>query len=154
MVTPDCPHEFIIFVCYNYGMKYDINNIKEKLIKYFSSQKKAKLAFLYGSFASATPLFDSDIDIAVYLEEGYAKKDADLIWDELISLLKKDVELLILNDAKEAIAWSAIKGIPLAIKNRDFYIRYLLSVSSAAMDLAEDLEDIWKKKKELQNARH
>ncbi len=110
------------------------------------------MAFLYGSYARKTPLFDSDVDIAIYLENGFTKKELNSIWDELISLLKKDVELLVLNDAKEAIAWSAIRGIPLIIRDRNLYTKYMLSVSSAAMDLNNDLEDIWAMKRRLANA--
>lgn len=128
------------------------SDLKEKLLKYFQDNKKVKMAFLYGSYANSTPLFDSDIDIAIYMEEGYGKSDLDTIWDELIALTKKDVELLPLNDAKEAIAWSAIKGIPLIIRDYNFYTAYMLSTSFQAMELASDLEDIWKMRKELQDA--
>ncbi len=124
--------------------------MKEKLIKYFSKQKKVKMAFLYGSYATNTPLFDSDVDVAVYMEDGFSKKDIDSIWNELIFLTKKDVELLVLNDAKEAISWSAIRGIPLVIKDQGFYTKYMLSVSFDAMNLNEDLEDIWR----MKNARN
>ncbi|MFH1826190.1 MAG: nucleotidyltransferase domain-containing protein [bacterium] len=134
-------------------MVANIDTIKTKLIKYFSSHQQVKMAFLYGSYAKGRQLPGSDIDIAVYLTEGYSKDDIDSVWDELIALLKKDVELLVLNDANEAIAWAAIRGIPLAVKDQKLYLNFMLAVSSAAMDLQQDLEEIWQRKQEKQNAR-
>lgn len=111
-----------------------------------------RMAFLYGSFARSRALSDSDLDIAIYFENPDSPEEADRIWDELQKIAGKDVELLNLNRAKEPIAWQAIRGIPLVIKNWSFYLEYMLNVSSEAMDFQDDLEDLWLMKRGLKYA--
>jgi len=131
-----------------------MEGIKNKLSGYFSGQEKVVMAFLYGSYARGTAMADSDVDIAVYLRESYTDKDVERIWDEAAALLGKDVELLVLNNAKENIAWSAIRGVRLVIKDWAFYIRYMLRTSFDAMDFQGTVEDIWRMKQELKHARN
>ena len=57
-----------------------------------------------------------------------------------------------MNDARENIAWSAIRGIPLVIKDWKIYLGYMLSVSFDAMEFQGVIEDIWKMKKGLKHA--
>ena len=125
--------------------------IKEKLIEYFRKNDKVVMAFLYGSYARGSAMADSDVDIAVYMRDGYSREDVGQIWDEVAAFIKKDVELLVLNDAKESIAWSAIRGISLAIKDWKAYLKYMLSVSFEAMEFQKVVEDIWKMKRELKH---
>ena len=126
--------------------------IKKILTEYFTQNEKVIMAFLYGSYAKGTALADSDVDIAVYLANGYSKNDVDQIWDELSALIKMDVELLILNEAKESIGWSAVRGKALVIKDWKLYLKYMLSVSFDAMDFQNVVEDIWKMKRKLKHA--
>lgn len=128
------------------------DELKNKLIDYLSKQEKVIMAFLYGSYAKGTALKDSDLDIAVYFKEPYSSKDEDRIWDELQEISGKDVELLNLNRAKEPVAWQAIRGIPLVIKKRGLYIKYMLRISAEAMDFQQDLEEIWLIKRGLKYA--
>lgn len=126
--------------------------MKEKLIKYFENNEKVIMAFLYGSYAREHAMADSDVDIAVFMKGDYSSQDVDQVWDDVAALLKKDVEILVLNDAKEGIAWSAIRGIPLVIKDWKLYLNYMLSVSFEAMELQNIIEDIWKMKRRLKHA--
>jgi predicted nucleotidyltransferase len=126
-----------------------IEEIKEKLSENLSQEKQVIFAFLYGSYAKNTALKDSDLDLAIYFQKDCPETEIDRIWDELQKISKKDVELLILNNAKEPVAWQAIRGIPLVIKDWGFYLKYMLSVSFEALNFQDDLEDIWLMKKEL-----
>lgn len=57
-----------------------------------------------------------------------------------------------MNCAKEPVAWQAIRGIPLVIKNWGFYLKYMLRVSFEALDFQDALEDIWVMKRRLKYA--
>ncbi|WP_341853107.1 nucleotidyltransferase domain-containing protein [Thermoanaerobacter wiegelii] len=52
---------------------------------------------------------ESDIDIAVYLK-GYDEKFVYNLWNELEDLLKRDVDLVVLNIANATVAWEALRG--------------------------------------------
>lgn len=120
-----------------------IKNLKE----YFSNRKEVAFAFLYGSQAKGTATKLSDVDIAVYFypsqrhpvefeEEVYYDGENE-IWGDMERLLKKEVELLVLNRVPSTVASSAIRGIPLAINDYGLYLDFMLVVT----DVAEDFMD-------------
>ncbi len=92
-----------------------ISKSKLRLLeKYFFENPKVSMAFLFGSQVKGQALFDSDVDI------------------------------LVLNKAPSLIAFDALRtGIPLVIKDGSLYLRFLLFISSAAMDFKEFIEDYW-----------
>ena len=51
--------------------------------------------------------------------------------------LKKEVELLVLNRVSASVAASAIRGVPLAIKNWGLYLDFMEVIT----DVAEDYND-------------
>ena len=59
------------------------------------------------------------------------------IWKNLETILKKEVELLVLNRAPSIIASSAISGIPLAINDHGLYLDFMLIITDLADDFAE-----------------
>ncbi len=111
------------------------------------------MAFLFGSHAKGQALFDSDVDIAVYFKpeerrlEWEEKKEypgVTEIWTEAEKILGENVDVLILNKAPSLIAFDVLRtGIPLVIKDGLLYLRFLLFISSAAMDYKEFVEDYW-----------
>ncbi len=121
----------------------DVNNIKE----YFSHRKDIAFAFLFGSQAKRTATRLSDVDIAVYFypslrhpiefEEGVYYKGENEIWGDIERLLKKEVELLVLNRVPATIAASAIRGVSLAIHDWGLYLDFMLVVT----DVADDFMD-------------
>lgn len=88
------------------------------------------------------------MDIAIYLKD-YDLNKVKEIWNELEDLLKKDIDLVILNISKPLICWEALKGEKILIKDHDFYIDYLLKISKEAMDLQELILDIFEMRKGL-----
>lgn len=111
----------------------------ENLEAYFQNRKEVVFAFLCGSQARgvATRLFDVDMNIAVYFypktthhieyEEKVYYEHEDIIWREVERILKREVELLVLNRASASVSASAIRGIPLAIHDREvaqFHVSY------------------------------
>lgn len=113
----------------------DIN--KETLKEYFKDRKDVAFAFLFGSQARGNATKLSDVDIAVYFypekrhpieyeeEVFYEGEGEDDIWAELERILKREVELLVLNRVPATVSSSAIKGIPLAINDWGLYLDFM-----------------------------
>ena len=120
---------------------------KEALKEYFKTRKDVAFAFLYGSQARGTATKLSDIDIAVYFypekkhpieyEEEVFYKGEDDIWTDLERILKKEVELLVLNRVSATVSASAIRGMPLAINDWGLYLDFMETVSTEGEDFMD-----------------
>jgi len=124
------------------------DDILKSLKEYFSKRNDVAFAFLYGSQAKGNFTRLSDVDVAVYFypkqrhpiefeEKDYYNDNEDAIWGELESLLKKEVELLVLNRAPSIISASALRGIPIVINDRGLYLDFMLIITDLAEDFAE-----------------
>jgi uncharacterized protein len=121
-------------------------NLIEKLKEYFSQRKDVAFAFLFGSQAKGRANKLSDVDIAVYfypLERHPIEFEKEVfydgeneIWGDLQRLLKKEVELLVLNRVSASVAASAIRGVPLAIKDWGLYLDFMEVITDVAEDFA------------------
>jgi predicted nucleotidyltransferase len=119
----------------------------ERLRGYFATRHEVPFAFLYGSHARGTATKRSDADIAVYFhprrrhpvefEEEVFYPAENEIWGDLDRLLGKEVELLVLNRAPAMVAVSAIKGIPLIIRDWNLYLDFFEIATDVAEDFAE-----------------
>ena len=111
------------------------------------------MAFLFGSYVKGQAFSDSDVDIAVYFkpkgkrlewEEEREWEEESKIWADAEKILGKDVDVLVLNKASSLIAFDVLHtGTPLVIKDYSLYLKFLLFISSAAMDFREFIEDYW-----------
>ena len=121
----------------------------EKLKEYFNKRQEVAFAFLFGSQARGTATKLSDVDIAVYFypekrypieyeKETFYPTESE-IWADLERLLKREVELLVLNRVSASVAASAIRGIPLAINDWGLYLDFMEIVTSEAIDFREML---------------
>ena len=116
----------------------------EVLKIYFRDRNDIAFAFLYGSQAKGNATQLSDVDIAVYFypekrhpiefEEEVYYKSEDEIWSDMDQLLKKDVELLVLNRVPSTVAASAIRGIPLTINDWGLYLDFMDVVTEESED--------------------
>ena len=119
----------------------------EKLKEYFNNRTDIAFAFLYGSQAKGNATQRSDVDIAVYfypqkrhpieVEEEVFYPNEDEIWGDLERILKKNVELLVLNRVPASVGASAIKGIPLVINDWNLYLDFLEMITDIAEDFSE-----------------
>lgn len=138
-----------------------ISNIEiNALNRYFENRKDIAFAFLYGSQAHGYATRLSDVDIAVYFypqmrhpieyesENDYEGEDE--IWGDLERLLKKEVELLVLNRAAAIVAASAIRGIPLAINDWGLYLDFMLVITDVAVDFSELIINDYKERQALE----
>lgn len=77
--------------------------IEEKIKKTFEKDKNILFAYVFGSQVSGRANFESDIDVAVFLDEKRVKdvfkKRLHLI-EELQAKLKKNTEVVILNEIR------------------------------------------------------
>jgi len=134
----------------------DIKTLKN----YFENRKDIAFAFLYGSQAKGNATRLSDVDIAVYFypqerhpveyEEEVFYDSENEIWGELQQLLKKEVELLVLNRASATVTASAIRGIPLAINDWGLYIDFMEVITDVAEDFMEFIINDYKERTELE----
>lgn len=81
-----------------------LDSIINRLYTYFYKNQQILFAYLFGSYADGTANDSSDIDVAVYYDKSiYQVFDSDQYLTmkmELGGLLKKDVDLIVLNEAK------------------------------------------------------
>jgi predicted nucleotidyltransferase len=120
-----------------------LNEIKE----YLKSRKDVAFAFLYGSYSKGNATSLSDVDIAVYFhpqqrhpvefEEERFYDGENEVWGHLQEILRKEVELLVLNRVPASVAASAIRGIPLAMNDWGLYLDFMEIIT----DVAEDFEE-------------
>lgn len=79
----------------------------QKLIKalkgFFKDKKEVLFCYLFGSFAMENFISKSDVDLAVFLDEKRCKdffdKRLELI-SQLSKILKKEVDVIVLNDTR------------------------------------------------------
>jgi len=99
------------------------------------------MAFLFGSWARGRQRPDSDLDVAVLVEPGTT--DAGSLWGQLERLVDRDVDLVILNDASPLLAWEALQGERLLVRDRGEFLDYMLRVSDEAEDFREFVLSLW-----------
>ena len=142
-------------------MKEIANRIVEKLRNYFQKKDDIVMAFLFGSCAKGHAGVESDIDIAVYFRpeknilewentdfQYYGEKH---IWLEIERIVKSDVDLLVLNRATPTVADSALRGLPIVIKDRNLYMDFLLRTTSEAIDFRQWVEAYWALKEQMRH---
>ncbi|HHV75046.1 type VII toxin-antitoxin system MntA family adenylyltransferase antitoxin [Thermoanaerobacterium butyriciformans] len=117
------------------------------LKEFFKDREDIIMAFLFGSVAKGKSMKESDIDIAVYFK-NYDEKLVFELWNDLEDLLKKDVDLVVLNIANATIAWEALRGKKIVVNDENFYLNYMLNVSMEAEDFREVVLDIYKIRQE------
>lgn len=138
---------------------FDTIDIVKALKDYFEKREDIVMAFLFGSYAKGVFHKESDVDVAIYFrpKTGYLEweeynlkyEEEDTIWLDIESLLKRNVDLVILNRAHSTIAQSAISGIPIVIKDRGLYLDFMLRVTREAEDFRQTIEEYWKIKEAI-----
>lgn len=114
---------------------------------YFENRKEIAFAFLFGSQAKGRATILSDVDIGVYFcpekkhpieyEEEVFYAGEDEIWADLERILRKEVELIVLNRVPATVAASAIRGIPLLIDDWGLYLDFMQVVTREAEDFMD-----------------
>lgn len=125
----------------------------ELLKKYFEKEESVLLAFLFGSYAEGREMVESDFDVAVYLnEKSKSQEKEEDIWSRVSGILKKNVDLICLNDAPANLVSNIFKtGIPLKIGDKKLYWELYLKASNEAEDFSHFLEDFWQIKQKTKS---
>jgi predicted nucleotidyltransferase len=101
----------------------------EQLKSFFNNESDLELAFLIGSYAKGTARKDSDVDVAVLFSSTPSSSDILDLNLRLSAVLKKEVDLVVLNTAGPIIKMQTLKtGIIIyRTKNtyEDFFTRTL-----------------------------
>lgn len=115
----------------------------ESLRRHLGSNPAIDMAFVFGSAAKGTATTRSDVDVAVHFSGPYTPRDVVNLANEFEQLLNKDVDLIVLNSAPASLAWTAIRGVRLLVRNEAAYVKYMLEVSREAEDFAHFTMDLW-----------
>lgn len=126
-----------------------MDNKIENLKEYFEKREDIVMAFLFGSRAKGEESFreNSDWDIAVYFKSPTDKIEIEQerdypqeqqILGDCVDILKTDnVDFITLNRASATIADAAIRGTSLVIKDRALWLKFMLRVTSQAIDFRQ-----------------
>jgi len=120
-----------------------------QLTDFFYKQTMVEMAFLFGSEAKGKAISESDVDIAVWFREPYDDKLAEKLWQEIERLINRNVDLITLNSCRPTIAWAAMRGARLLIRNYKFFIKQLLISSDEAEWLQEFTLDLFALRQKL-----
>jgi len=101
--------------------------IERTLRLFFAKEENIRLAFLIGSFATGKSRPDSDVDVAVLFSRIPDHMEILDLRERLSGGLKRDIDLVVLNDAGPIIRMQALKtGIRLRAEKgayEDFFVR-------------------------------
>lgn len=124
-----------------------VRQVRDALVAYDS----IVFAVLFGSAVQERLREDSDLDVAVYLDSGGAleieiERESD---DELRVQLaverqtERNVDLLVLNRAPATVCSAAVlTGKTILVRDPSLYSRYVLAVSSVAIDFLQTEREI------------
>lgn len=107
------------------------------LRRFFNGRQDVHLAFLFGSVSRGKAISESDVDIGVWLKDGYSRPEIESLWADIERECGRNVDLVVLNEARPVIAWAAFRGIRLKIESSRFFIQKMLEIS----DEAEFIQD-------------
>ncbi len=99
--------------------------IVRKLRTFFKSRSDVFLAFVFGSFVSNKMTSASDIDIGILFNTNPDIYELNNIKEDLSALLKKDVDVVLLNGASPVLRMQVLKKGELVFqKDRRYYSSY------------------------------
>ena len=108
-----------------------MENIQEKVKKVLKEKDCVLFAYLFGSQATGHSNEKSDVDVAVYIDENCKEKLFDIrlkLMEDITRATKKEVDVVILNQAKPFLSFVVIKEGETLInrdpeKELDFYLK-------------------------------
>ena len=109
---------------------------------FFKERNDVALAFLFGSFASGTMTARSDIDIGILFHELPDIYAINNIKEDLSGLLKKEVDVVALNDASPILNMQVLKKGSLVFQVEK---RYYTEFYGKTVSQYDDLKHIRKK---------
>ena len=133
--------------------------IVQKIESYCARDATILAAYLFGSYARGRQGPMSDVDIAVLLEERGGKIDRKLLHarlhHDLGRLLRKDIHILILNDASYLARIEAMfNGRCVHVKDDEALARFKMLSSSLFADFAPYMDQLHRRLKQHLGVNH
>ena len=121
-------------------------NIEEK-IKLINTtilnKVQCEAIVLFGSYSRGTQNNESDIDIAIKPENEISKKDLFYLSQELEDIIKKDIDLVNLDDINDSFRYEIlINGKTIFCKDELKFEMYKLDMYREYLELNESRKDI------------
>ena len=117
-----------------------MENIKSIIKEFFIEKTQILAVDLFGSFAKGTQNSFSDIDIAILCDPQNLPSKLDILqWrEDLNGLLKKEIDLICLNDSSPIIGMQVEQNkIPIIRKDENGYAHYIMKLYSEYAELKE-----------------
>lgn len=127
-------------------------DIVKKLTSFFKDKKNIEMAFLFGSETKGRAMSESDVDIAVWFKDKHEMEEVDSLWNEIDRLLGRNTDLIVLNQARPTIAWAAMRGKKLLIRNYWLYLKKMLEISREAEDMQDFTIDLWNLRRKIRGS--
>ncbi len=90
-----------------------MRRMKQIIVKYFEDRKEIRAAYLYGSIVTGKNVMDNDVDIALltapYKDSVQSQRDKVRYQVEISRLIKRDVDLVFLQEAGELLSFQILK---------------------------------------------
>jgi predicted nucleotidyltransferase len=108
----------------------------KSLKKFFNENSEIILAFVYGSYASKRISRSSDVDIGILFETIPPMEAIDDITEALSSILTREVDLVILNQASPILKMQILRnGILLYASKRTYFHQFYTDTVNQYDDL-------------------
>lgn len=115
----------------------EINKLFKDNLKSLLQEYDIKLIYIFGSYAKGNNNANSDLDIAVLLNNDYDPMDKLSLIGDLTSIFKRnDIDLVILNSANSVLKHQVIKyGKLIFMENEDIKVNFEVRVLKEYMDM-------------------
>lgn len=133
---------------------FDLESLLNILKSYFEKRKDVAFAFLFGSAIKGKVRKEGDVDVGIYFwpENDIEWEVFDKVYPgeariglDLERLLKKEVDLIVLNKTRAILADEIIrKGQSIIIKDKGLFMDFLCIVSDEAEYIRDWLSDYYK----------
>lgn len=122
------------------NQKETIKLITKTVSEFFKDKNGIDSIILFGSYAKGTQTNQSDIDLAILFDPTQIPSKLDIIFwkQELSDLLKKEIDIICLNDASPILGMQVEQNnIPLLTINPLAYEKYKIILYSDYAELKE-----------------
>lgn len=123
-----------------YNKKPEFKRLKtfNELKDFLKKKNNVLLAFLFGSFATGKITHESDIDIAVLFEKKPGIYETEALKDGIESILKKEVDIAVLNEATPILRMQVLKnGIVIYKRDEKHFNKFYTDTINQYYDLKQ-----------------
>lgn len=114
----------------------EINNIFQRNLSSLLENYSIQLVYVFGSYAKGNNNRNSDLDIAILMEEMDFNDKLSLIGDLTDIFKRNDIDLVILNSANSVLKHQIIKyGKLIYMKSEDIKVKFEVKVLKEYMDM-------------------